>query len=291
MENLDHYLIGRLADIHNYTHLNCPDGVDKLIHQVISNTLNTIITSTGLDVLSCLPKDKIFLANHEKRVFSQFGEDGILEKIFELIGTTNKFYLDFGGTEHCGNTKFIHLEKGFNGVMWNGQAGECTYNTIHEEFVTRENVVDLCKKYNIPVDLDFLSIDIDGNDWYIWKQISTHLRPRVVCIEYNGEFSPLDDKVVVYDPTFTWDFSNYFGATCQAMYNLGRTLGYSLVCCNQAGNNAFFIRDDCVPDCIHGINDVSLLYRSLKSTTDVTGYNPEPKTPKVWLKSSDLLKI
>ena len=83
--------------------------------------------------------------------------------------------------------------------------------------------------------------------------------------------------------------TNYFGATLRALYNLGRKLGYSLVCCNNTGTHAFFIRDDCVPDNLYGVNNYRLLYRSLKTNPkSESGYYEHEDGQ--WTSSEVLLK-
>lgn len=250
-------------------------------HPVI-DFIETIHLLTGVDVIPCLPKDKIFLHKYEKKITSQFGEDGVIEKIFETIGTTDKFYLEFGATNRDDNTIQLRDAKGFTGVWW---------GDVNNVYVTVENIGDLCKEYKIPKEFDFLSIDIDGNDWYIWKEITKHTRPRVVCIEYNGCHHPDDDKIIVYKDDFKWDHkTRYFGATLKAMFNLGRKLGYNLIYCNNQGNNAFFLRDDIDCSMFVCVNDYKTLYRSLKARGDnLSGYFDKEDSSRVWLSSKDLL--
>ena len=240
--------------------------VEKIVITNLINLSTKLIVEHGVDVCYQIPENKIFLNNFEKKIYSQFQEDGITEKIFEVIGTTNKFYLDFGGTENTNNSEVLHKEHGFNGVLWNGDDLPCEYTKIHKEFITRENIIELCKKYNVPKEFDFLSIDIDGNDWYIWKKMceEKEYQPRVVVIEYNATFPPPEDKIMEYKSDYSWDLSIYQSASIQAMYNLGRKLGYSLVCAESFGYNLFFVRDDVVGDSFHGVNNVEMLYRTPK---------------------------
>lgn len=287
---MGHYRIGRTRDILISMFQNSKDETEKIVLMNLAKLLDDMFNQSGVDVLDTIPDDKIFLNRHEKKVHSQFGEDGILDKIFETIGTTNKFYLDFGATEAEGNTQWLHLEKGFSGVLWNGEPGECSYNTIHKEFITVENIGSLCNKYEVPSEIDLLSIDIDGNDWYVWREITKHIKPRVVVIEYNGQFDVHSDKIIPYDPTFSWDHtSDYCGATLQALVNLGKHLGYSLVCCTNTGNNAFFVRNDLHPEeLFYGVNDIKLLYRSLKFTANESGYFSHREDAE-WVSSVDML--
>jgi hypothetical protein len=96
-------------------------------------------------------------------------------------------------------------------------------------------------------EIDLLSIDIDYNDYWVWKAVDV-ANPRVVVIEYNAALRPPMSLVVPYDPTRSWDGSNYFGASLEALVRLGRTKGYRIVGCNFSGANAFFVRDDLCAD-------------------------------------------
>jgi hypothetical protein len=218
----------------------------------------------------------VLLTDFEKHIYSQFNEDGITNKIFEVIGTTNKVYLDFGATETMNNSEFLHKHQGWTGTLWNGKSFTNGYTPIHKEYITSENVVSLCKKYDVPEELDLLSIDIDGNDWHVWREISKAIKPRVVLIEYNSAFPPGDDRVMPYNPEWAWDGYNYYGATITAMYNLGRHLGYSLVSAEGYGGvNLFFVRDDIHPEkYFKGVNDVEFLYRPPHFGTSYPYTNP-----------------
>jgi len=242
------------------------DEVEKTVLVNMINFIGTLTTKYNLDVLYEKPDDKICLNDFENKKYSQFGEDGIIEKIFDIIGFTDKTYLDFGATETTNNSEVLHKDHGFSGILWNCDDISCDYSIIHKETVTNENVLDLCKKYELPDEFDFLSIDIDGNDWYIWKTICENYKPRVVVIEYNATFPPPSDKIVVYNPEFDYDVTTYHGASIQAMYELGKKLGYSLVAAESMGYNLVFIRDDVIEkhDCFYNMNDVKALYKTPK---------------------------
>lgn len=194
-----------------------------------------------------MQKEKLENINlFEQRIYSQNGEDGILKIIFDKIGTTNKFCVEFGvedGTE-C-NTRYL-IDKG----GWNFLQMDCGDNlpaTIKKEFVTAENVNQLFKKYDVPREFDLLCIDIDFNDYWVWKSISEY-SPRVVAIEYNHHFPPADAKVVKYDPQAKLKTPSYFGASLLALAKLGKSKGYTLLVCDNRGVNAFFVRSDLVKD-------------------------------------------
>lgn len=179
----------------------------------------------------------------ERKEFSQNGEDGIINAIFAMIGTTNKYFVEFGvenGIE-C-NTRYLSKYKGWKGLLMDGSNENPDLN-LHKEFITAENIETLFQKYNVPTELDLLSIDIDGNDYWIWKAI-THYKPRVVIMEYNACFPWNESKTIPYKADFQWDKTDYYGATLQAMVKLGVEKGYTLVATDRNGVNAFFVRND-----------------------------------------------
>ena len=111
--------------------------------------------------------------------------------------------------------------------------------------------------------MDFLSIDIDGNDYWIWKAI-TDYKPRVIVIEYNAHLGPTEPLVMPYDPKWVWDRGMHFNSSLKAYELLGKEKGYSLVYCNIVGNNAFFVRNDLVGDKFSGPFTSENFYQTLK---------------------------
>ena len=200
------------------------------------------------------------LSQRENKVFSQNGEDGVLEAIFEAIGTTNKFYVEFGtetGVET--NSRILREQKGWAGLLLDGGHENLSIN-LHQHFLTAENIVELFTKYSVPRDLDLLSVDVDRNDWYILRSIigpdsagalsSAAFRPRAIVVEYNSDWQPPDDKVVPYDGTARWDGTNFFGASIAAFSLLARFSGYTLVYADQQGVNLFFVANELQPQAL-----------------------------------------
>lgn len=231
----------------------------------------------------------IQLRRFEKKVFSQNGEDGVIEKIFSLIGTTNRYYVEFGvqdGAE-C-NTRNLRENYGWTGLMMDGGFSNPAIN-LQKEFITAENINQLFEKYNVPAEFDLLSIDIDFNDFYVWRAISSYFKPRVVVIEFNVRHLPGEDKVVVYNPFYMWDGSDYHGASIQALYKLGRQKGYSLVYQERTATNIFFVRNDIVEkfqESFENINLCGKLYKRPKYLKNV-GHHPEDTFRRPWV-SSDI---
>ena len=184
----------------------------------------------------------INLSDYEKRVYSQNGEDGIIERIFQSIGTTNKYYVEFGtedGVTQC-NTRNLR-EKGWSGLLMDCAFSNPAIN-LHKEFITRENINELFDKYSVPQEPDLISIDVDGNDYWLWQAINR--KPRVVVIEYNMFIPDGVFKVIKYDPNFKYKGDKYFGASIDSMRKLGQLKGYAFVGLDSLGINSFFVRND-----------------------------------------------
>ena len=270
--------------------------MENLVYQLLcemnlqNDELLKNLAGTGRKIAIDVPSDMIYLATKNKKIYSQNGEDGITEAIFDAIGTTNKFYLDFGATEGHNNSEILHKNYGFSGVLWNGAEIDCPYAKVHQEFITVENIKELCAKYEVPVEPDFVSIDIDGNDWHVWRELNKVCRPRVLVIEHTSQLPPGHDGVMPYKADHVWDGTFYCGASIEAMYLLGRHLGYSLVCADNVGVNLFFVRDDLEPDKkFFGTNDVPMLYRVPKYGFPWRIGHPETETERAWDSAKKLL--
>jgi hypothetical protein len=151
---------------------------------------------------------------YERRVFSQHGEDGIIDALMTAVGAVDRFFVEFGAGDgiEC-NSAYLVRAKGWRGLRMDGRG--CTPPDgvpIHEEFITAENINELFAKYGVPSEFDLLSIDIDGNDYWVWKAIEGY-RPKVVVVEYNANVTPEEVLSIPYDPKFGWDGqSAYYGA-------------------------------------------------------------------------------
>lgn len=209
-------------------------------------------------------ESEVDLSSYEKKYWSQNGEDGVLLKIFEVIGAIDKYFVEFGtdnGTE-C-NTRYLRQKCGWQGLMMDGSHSNPLIN-FYEEFITAENINDLFRKYHVPREFDLLSIDLDSNDLWVWNALDSDYKPRVIVVEYSSWLGPHDNKVVVYNPTRIWDKTYYAGASIAALHKLGRKKGYSLVYAENRGVNLFFIRDDVLQDLdsiFKDTNDVEKIFK------------------------------
>jgi hypothetical protein len=182
----------------------------------------------------------------ESRVFSQNGEDGIIDGIFAAIGTTNRYFVEFGvgamGSE-C-NTRNLAENHGWTGLLMDGM-DQPAPTDIRQEFITAENISALFLRHGVPDEFDLLSIDIDSNDYWVFDAIDPRFRPRVLVLEYNASLGSTDRLTIAYDATHVWDVSAYFGASLAALDDIAQRRGYRLIGCDSIGVNCFFVREDC----------------------------------------------
>ncbi|MCB1907692.1 MAG: glycosyltransferase [Rhodocyclaceae bacterium] len=195
------------------------------------------------------------------RISSQFDEDGIIQYLTQHIPIPNKVFVEFGVEDYTeANTRLLLLKDNWRGLVLDSSGSHVS--TIRSSalywqhdlsaiaaFVSRENINQLIAGAGIEGDIGLLSVDIDGMDYWVWEAIDI-VSPRIVVCEYNAIFGPVDSVVVPYRPDFDRTkahFSNlYAGASLAALHHLACQKGYSLICSNSAGNNAFFVRDDCL---------------------------------------------
>ena len=195
---------------------------------------------------------EVDLAQFEKKVFSQNGEDGVITKIFQTIGVTNRYFVEFGvegGRDS--NSRNLLDNFGWKGLMMDRFHENATIN-LKRECITAGNCGGLLEKYTVPAKFDLLSIDVDYNDFYVWQALKNY-HPRVVVIEYNATHLPNVDQVVLYSPKYEWDGSNYYGASILSMTKLGKTKGYTLIYAESKGVNLFFVRDDVLKKIEHRV--------------------------------------
>lgn len=157
--------------------------------------------------------------------YSQYGEELIISEIFRNIGVKSKYFVDFGAGDglHLSNTRHL-LEDGWNGLMMDGDPKGSTI--VHEEFITRDNIEQLFEKYRVPSCFDLLSIDMDGNDYWVLERILDIYSPRVIVAEFNGTIPYGVDKVMKYNYLHQWNNDDYYGASFTALKRLGEQHGY-----------------------------------------------------------------
>jgi Flp pilus assembly protein TadD len=198
------------------------------------------------------------LLKYGYKVYSQGYGDGMIQEIFSRIGATNKTFIEFGTETHENNTLFL-LMSGWKGLWLDARALDLRPLAHHikngtlkfaQVFITEKNINDAIRKHYGTGDIDLLSIDISGNDYWVWKALDV-VSPRVVVIEYNSSFAPSSSMTVNYvagDQVNLGARLNDFGASLKAYEKLGVKKGYRLVGCDLRGVDAFFVRQDLVSD-------------------------------------------
>lgn len=192
------------------------------------------------------------------KIYSQVDEDGIIDSIFNRIGSGGKTFIEIGCGDGSENNTHALLLKGWKGVWVDGNKANIEKITKHlpagnsllvliNQMITMENVVQVLQQ-NIgdvkdDISVDLLSVDIDGNDFYVLEAILGSGKPRVVCVEYNAKFPyPMEVKVE-YSPLRGWEGDDYQGASLACFTKLLGRYGYTLITCNLSGTNAFFVND------------------------------------------------
>jgi hypothetical protein len=197
------------------------------------------------------------LRDAEFKVFSQFGDDGIIQYLIQYLQPLPDSFVEFGVENYReSNTRFLLVHNNWRGLVMDGN--EVFIRFIQQDdiywrhtltarcaFIDRDNINDLLRNGGLTGEIGLLSIDIDGNDYWVWERIDV-IDPVIVIAEYNSVFGPDLAVTVPYDPRFRRHRAHYsgqfWGASLRALTVLAGRKGYSLIGCNSAGNNAYFVR-------------------------------------------------
>lgn len=210
------------------------------------------------------------LRDVEFKVFSQFGDDGIVHYLTTRIAPSSTTFIEFGVEDYAeSNTRFLLMHQNWSGFVMDGS--EQNIARLHTwpifwkydlraqaAFIDRDNINRLLETSEFPKDVGLLHIDLDGNDYWVWEQI-TAVEPVIVIVEYNSVFGAERPIAIPYDPTFNRTRAHtsnlYWGTSLAALHHLAQRKGYAFVGCNSAGNNAYFVRRDQLRG---GVSEVSL---------------------------------
>ena len=245
--------------------------ISKLINRIINkffkinlflNKLNEIKILNGIKILDVRKIEELDINKYELKIFSQFGEDGIIDFLVKKLDIKSKYFIEFGVEDYSeSNTKFLLEARNWSGEIYEAEKKYIDhirqqnfywrYNlNIKNIFVSKKNINNLVENFLEKNNIDrlgLLSIDIDGVDYWIWKEL-TITNPEIVIIEYNARLGYGQSIVVPYEENFQrlkkHYSSIYFGASLNALYKLGIEKGYTLVGTNLNGSNAFFVRKD-----------------------------------------------
>ncbi|WP_448207117.1 hypothetical protein [Azospirillum sp. sgz302134] len=170
-------------------------------------------------------------------------------------------FVEFGAEVGSENNTRLLLETGWSGLWIEGYpdyVGSIKWNfrhriargdlKFHDEYVTKDNINPIISGAGLGGEIDFLSIDIDGNDYHVFKAIDV-INPRVVCLEHNHCYDPGVEYVMPYNPDYRWGAGQSdFGASLTSMARLASEKGYTLVGCTLYSANGFYVRNDLIGD-------------------------------------------
>jgi hypothetical protein len=197
----------------------------------------------------------------EFQITSQWGEDGIIQFLISRVSIKRTVFVEFGVESYAeANTRYLLQNNYWSGLVIDGSEKHIQrikesnlywrYNLkAHASFITRENINTLISSNGITGEIGILSVDIDGNDYWVWNDI-TVVQAAIVIAEYNSLFGPSATISVPYKADFVRNQdgkpNTYYGASIAALTYLANKKGYELVYGNRAGNNLFFVRKDLI---------------------------------------------
>jgi hypothetical protein len=195
----------------------------------------------------------------EFQVYSQFGEDGIIQFLIHHVPIENDIFVEFGVQDYSeANTRLLLAQDNWAGLIID--AGDDHRRFLRAEnldwrhqidavsaFIDRDNINELIRNGGVSGDIGLLSVDLDGNDYWVLEAIDV-VSPRILVAEYNSLFGSEAAVTIPYDEAFTRSVAHpswlYWGASLTALTDLAERKGFALVTANKAGNNAFFVRRD-----------------------------------------------
>jgi hypothetical protein len=227
------------------------------------------------------------LKQAEFKVFSQWGDDGIIQFLVSNLVVGKEIFVEFGVEDYReSNTRFLMMNNNWSGLVMDATSKNIDRIRFSEyywkyeltavrAFIDRENINDLINSAGITGEIGLLHIDIDGNDYWIWDAIKV-IHPTIVIVEYNSVFGPNRAITIPYQGSFSRNkahFSNlYYGASLKAFCQLANKKGYGFVGCNSAGNNAYFVRRDKLNDKVKEIApDVGFVESKFRESRDKKG--------------------
>ena len=218
--------------------------------------------------------------------FSQWGEDGVIDWLVSRLPGIPRTFVEFGVEDYReSNTRLLLLLQNWRGLVLDGSARHIADIRAQEiywrheinakqAFIDRDNINALIAEAGFCGPLGLLSVDIDGNDYWVWQAVET-VSPAIVVCEYNAVLGDRYALTVPYRADFqrtNAHYSNlYFGASIQALIHLGRDKGYSFVGTTSTGCNAFFVRDDLAPRVLSALDGVWAFPSTVREARDAEG--------------------
>ena len=226
------------------------------------------------------------LSSVEFCAYSQWGEDGIIDWLVEKLPSIPKIFVEFGVEDYRqSNTRLLLKLRNWQGFIMDGSV-EHIKNIHNQEiywrytleakcaFIDRDNINKLIKDAGLNGEIGLLSIDIDGNDYWVWQALDV-VQPAIVVCEYNAVLGDNYSLTIPYKPDFQRTEAHhsnlYFGASIRALINLGKEKGYQFMGTSSTGCNAFFVRNDLAPVILNSLKQISAYPSSVREARDEAG--------------------
>jgi len=216
-----------------------------------------------------------YLLSHRFKLLSQNEEDGIILALLRLAGAPNHSFVEIGSGASGGNSGMLALELGWRGLMVDIDKGKIARArakfgvnprvSFEAVAVSPENINALIERHGLKGEVDLFSLDIDSFDYWVLEAM-TACSPRVMVLEYNGNFGPERSLAIARDTDMSRAVKGFHGASLKALTKLAATKGYKLLACDESGTNAFFVRNDLAP----GIEAVApeMAFRPMRDSGD-----------------------
>jgi len=226
------------------------------------------------------------LHDAEFRVFSQWGEDGIIAWLIGHLSGVPQTFVEFGGENYQeSNTRHLLQSKNWRGLVIDGSQDNIADIRRQElywrhelsaacAFIDRDNINTLIDGHGFKGEIGLLSVDIDGNDYWVWQAIDA-VNPAIVVCEYNAVLGDRFALTVPYQADFQRSIAHYsclyFGASIKALILLAKKKGYRFIGTTSTGCNAFFVRNDFATDILARLEQVSMFPSRVREARDETG--------------------
>lgn len=269
----------------------------KQLKEMFKKLSNTIKYPKGMDTLlighgqrmsmmHAQTKQIKDISEVEWRVFSQWGDDGIIDWLVSRIENVPQTFVEFGVENYReSNTRFLLQHRNWRGFIIDGSKEHIA--DIEQQdiswrhwlkakcaFITAENINSLLKDAGFGEKVGLLSIDIDGNDYWIWEKID-HIDPIIVVVEYNAVFGDVHPISVPYDPQFVRSKAhysyNFYGASLPAFKHLAEKKGYTFIGTNSHGVNAYFVKNSHANDLTKAIGEYNSYPSRFSDARDQSG--------------------
>lgn len=178
---------------------------------------------------------------------SQKGQDSLINHVFDVIGTTNKYYVEFGAVDGItsSNTWYFKNVQKWEGLLLDVLMENPSIN-LYKRFLTKENICDIFAEFNVPINFDFLCVDIDGNDYWLLEEILKKYSPRVIMVETNVRFEKYESYVMKYNENWKWNGYDWYGASPYAFKKMSNKYSYTPVHIHL--DDMIIIKNDCLTD-------------------------------------------